>query len=174
MKSYVANGTGSQQTLTESQDNKIPIYETLEDAESDLASLAENQIVAIHDTGSELSAPVDVVQSGNMHAVSSNAVAEKLDNVVGAVTVVEDNNEALYYVKLGRLIIFSIRTKVSGIYSINLETYNLACVPITEGYKTALCWGGQYKGEAYIASAGKELVVNTTGDSSGEIVAFLA
>lgn len=78
MKSYVANGTGSQQTLTESQDNKIPVYDSVSDAESDLANLAENQIIATHDTGSELSAPVDTVQSGNMHAVTSNAVAESL------------------------------------------------------------------------------------------------
>lgn len=76
MKSYVANGTGSQQTLTDSQDNKIPVYDSVTDAESDLANLAENQIIATHDTGSELSAPVDTVQSGNMHAVTSNAVAE--------------------------------------------------------------------------------------------------
>ena len=78
MKSYVANGTGSQQTLTESQDNKIPVYDSVSDAVADLANLAENQIIATHDTGSELSAPVDVVQSGNMHAVTSNAVAESL------------------------------------------------------------------------------------------------
>lgn len=78
MKTFATNGTGSQQTLTELDSEKIPVYDTLEDAESDLANLAENQIIATHDTGSELSAPVDVVQSGNMHAVTSNAVAESL------------------------------------------------------------------------------------------------
>ena len=87
MKSYVANGTGSQQTLTESQDNKIPVYDTLEDAVADLANLAENQIIATHDTGSELSAPVDTVQSGNMHAVTSNAVANYIKNLSGTFTV---------------------------------------------------------------------------------------
>jgi hypothetical protein len=78
MKSYVANGTGSQQTLTESQDNKIPVYDTLEDAEADIDNLEEGQIVATKDEGSELSAPVDTVQSGNMHAVTSNAVDRAL------------------------------------------------------------------------------------------------
>lgn len=78
MKTFATNGTGSQQTLVELESEKIPVYEDLADAESDLANLAENQIIATHDTGSELSAPVDTVQSGNMHAVTSNAVAESL------------------------------------------------------------------------------------------------
>lgn len=77
MKTFATNGTGSQQTLTELDSEKIPVYDTLEDAESDLANLAENQIIATHDTGSELSAPVDTVQSGNMHAATSNAVARE-------------------------------------------------------------------------------------------------
>lgn len=53
----------------------IEVYDTLQDAVDDLPNLSEGQYVATKDTGSELSAPVDVVQSGNMHAVSSNAVA---------------------------------------------------------------------------------------------------
>lgn len=82
MKTFATNGTGSQQTLTELDSEKIPVYEDLADAESDLANLAENQIIATHDTGSELSAPVDVVQSGNMHAVTSNAVAGIFGNAI--------------------------------------------------------------------------------------------
>lgn len=78
MKTFATSGTGNQQTLIELESEKIPVYEDLTDAESDLANLAENQILATKDTGSELSAPVDVVQSGNMHACTSNAVAESL------------------------------------------------------------------------------------------------
>jgi hypothetical protein len=76
MKSYVTEGTGSQQTLTDSQNNKIPIYDSKADAEADLANLEEGQIVATKDTGDELAQPVDVVEEGNLHAVTSNAVAE--------------------------------------------------------------------------------------------------
>lgn len=53
---------------------KVPVYDTQAAAEADLANLAVGQIVATKDEGSELSAPVDTVQSGNMHAVTSNAV----------------------------------------------------------------------------------------------------
>ena len=57
---------------------KVPVYDTLADAEADLANLSVGQIVATKDTGDELAQPVDVVESGNLHAVSSNAVAESL------------------------------------------------------------------------------------------------
>ena len=77
MKTFSTTGTGSGQTLSEIESDKIPIYDSLTDVEADLANLEENQIIATHDTGSELSAPVDTVQSGNMHAVTSNAVANK-------------------------------------------------------------------------------------------------
>lgn len=76
MKTFTTSGTGNQQTLSPIETDKIPVYDSVTDAEADLANLAENQIIATHDTGSELSAPVDTVQSGNMHAVTSNAVAE--------------------------------------------------------------------------------------------------
>lgn len=78
MKSYVTSGTGSQQTLTGSQDEKVAVYQTLADAEADLANLEAGQIVATPDTGDEDAQPVNVVESGNMHAVTSNAVAESL------------------------------------------------------------------------------------------------
>ena len=81
MKTFTTSGTGNQQTLSPIETDKIPVYDSVTDAEADLANLAENQIIATHDTGSELSAPVDTVQSGNMHAVTSNAVAESLSVV---------------------------------------------------------------------------------------------
>lgn len=57
---------------------KVPIYDTLADVTADLANLAVGQIVATKDTGDELAQPVNVVEEGNLHAVSSHAVAEKL------------------------------------------------------------------------------------------------
>ena len=78
MKTFSTSGTGNQQTLSEIESDKMPIYDSVADAESDLANLEEGQIVATKDTGTELSQPVDTVQSGNLHAVTSNAVAESL------------------------------------------------------------------------------------------------
>ena len=54
---------------------EIPVYETKAAAEADIANLSEGQLVGIEDTGDELAQPVDTVQDGNMHAVTSNAVA---------------------------------------------------------------------------------------------------
>lgn len=73
-KQFFTNGTGSQQTLTPSQNEKVAIYDTVADAEADLTNLEEGQVVATPDTGDELAQPVDTVASGNMHAVTSNAV----------------------------------------------------------------------------------------------------
>ena len=80
MKQFIVDRhtTPNTPTLEQVPTEKIPIYEDMAAAAADLANLAENQIIAIHDTGSEPSAPVDTVQSGNMHAVTSNAVAESL------------------------------------------------------------------------------------------------
>ena len=69
-------GSGASQTLEKIENNKIPVYETKTAAETDLANLEVGQIIATNDEGNELSNPVDVVQDGNMHAVTSNAVAD--------------------------------------------------------------------------------------------------
>lgn len=58
----------------------IDVYDSIQDVIDDLPNLAPGQIGATKDTGSELSAPVDTVQSGNMHAVTSNAVAQVTNN----------------------------------------------------------------------------------------------
>ena len=79
MKSYVTEGTGSEQTLLDSQDNKIPVYANEADLDDDLANLADGQIVATQDEGEEMLLPVDEVESGNLHAITSNAVAKALN-----------------------------------------------------------------------------------------------
>lgn len=76
MKTFTTSGTGSQQTLSPIETDKIPVYDSVTDAEADLANLSVGQIVATKDTGTELSQPVDVVEEGNLHAVTSNAVFE--------------------------------------------------------------------------------------------------
>lgn len=81
MKTFSTSGTGNQQTLSEIESDKIPIYDSVADVTADLANLAEGQIVATKDTGDELSQPVDAVEEGNLHAVTSNAVDEKLSDI---------------------------------------------------------------------------------------------
>ena len=78
MKLLFTEGIGASQTTTNAQDEKIPVYETKTAAETDLANLEVGQIVATKDDGSELSNPVDIVQDGNMRAVTSNAVADAI------------------------------------------------------------------------------------------------
>ena len=78
MKLLFTEGIGASQTTTNAQDEKIPVYETKTAAETDLANLEVGQIIATKDEGNELSNPVDVIQDGNMHAVTSNAVADAI------------------------------------------------------------------------------------------------
>lgn len=46
MKTFITNGEGSQQTITNVQDEKVPIYASVAAAEADLANLQEGQIIA--------------------------------------------------------------------------------------------------------------------------------
>lgn len=80
MKTFRTVGSGSTQTIEPIENNKIPVYETKAAAETDLANLEVGQIIATKDEGNENAKPVDVVESGNMHAVTSNAVAEVTSN----------------------------------------------------------------------------------------------
>ena len=80
MKTFRTVGSGSTQTIEPIENNKIPVYETKAAAEADIANLSEGQIIATKDEGNENAKPVDVVESGNMHAVTSNAVAEITSN----------------------------------------------------------------------------------------------
>ena len=79
MKTFRTVGSGASQTLEKIENNKIPVYETKAAAEADIANLSEGQIIATKDEGNENAKPVDVVESGNMHAVTSNAVANYVD-----------------------------------------------------------------------------------------------
>ena len=82
MKTFRTVGQGSTQTIEPIENNKIPVYETKAAAEADIANLSDGQIIGTKDEGNELPNPVDVVESGNMHAVTSNAVAEAVDGRV--------------------------------------------------------------------------------------------
>ena len=99
MKLLFTEGIGASQTTTNAQDEKIPVYETKTAAENDLANLEVGQIIATKDEGNELSNPVDVVQDGNMHAVTSNAVADYVDTKIGSIvhSVVNTYDFEKYY-----------------------------------------------------------------------------
>ena len=53
MKTFSTSGTGSEQTLSEIESDKIPIYNSVADAEADLTNLKEGQIIAIITIGAE-------------------------------------------------------------------------------------------------------------------------
>lgn len=74
MKTFRTVGSGASQTLEKIENNKIPVYETKAAAEADIANLSDGQIIGTKDEGNENAKPVDVVEKGNMHAVTSNAV----------------------------------------------------------------------------------------------------
>ena len=76
MKTFRTVGSGSTQTIEPIENNKIPVYETKTAAENDLVNLEVGQIIGTKDEGNENAKPVDVVEKGNMHAVTSNAVAD--------------------------------------------------------------------------------------------------
>ena len=46
MKQFITNGTGSSQTLDDVQNEKLPVYDTIEDAQDDLANLTVGQIIS--------------------------------------------------------------------------------------------------------------------------------
>ena len=75
MKTFRTVGSGNTQSLEPIENNKIPVYETKAAAEADIANLSDGQIIATKDEGNENAKPVDVVESGNLHAVTGNAVA---------------------------------------------------------------------------------------------------
>lgn len=84
MKQFIVDRhtTPNTPTLEQVPTEKVPIYETLAAAESDLANLDAGQIIATPDTGNELLNVTDTVQAGNMHAVTSNAVYDNQIHVV--------------------------------------------------------------------------------------------
>lgn len=92
MKTFRTVGSGSTQTIEPIENNKIPVYETKAAAEADIANLSDGQIIATKDEGNEYAKPVDVVESGNLHAVTSNAVANYIKNLFGTFTVTLEAN----------------------------------------------------------------------------------
>lgn len=77
-KSFYTQGTGSQQTLNDSQDEKIPVYATKAQAQADLANLAEGQIIATKDGTADTQTLKDYVNFRYIDNESQNADANTL------------------------------------------------------------------------------------------------
>ena len=109
MKQFIVDRhtTPNTPTLEQVPTEKIPIYENRAAVTADLANLTVGQIVATKDTGDELSHPVNVVENGNLHAVSSNAVAEAIGTWE---TVWNDNSSIVQGIetKNGNYLFFNI------------------------------------------------------------------
>ena len=125
MKTFSTSGTGNQQTLSEIESNNVPIYDSLADVEADLANLTAGQIVATKDTGDELSQPVNVVEEGNLHAVSSNAVANifsaDIDNTKFALSTTASVEVTAQYTGLLYVVIRQQNTSGSSIFENGTE-----------------------------------------------------
>ena len=171
MKLLFTEGIGASQTTTNAQDEKIPVYETKTAAETDLANLEVGQIIATKDEGNELSNPVDVVQDGNMHAVTSNAVASLFSTISEEKILQDNDNIKVSYIIWGKIIIFLVHAKTT------FDSYVSIDIPLIlspEGVKSSLLWNGEARGEVYLRNNGTEIAIDTTGESSGQIVWFIA
>ena len=94
-------GSGASQTTEPIENNKIPVYETKAAAEADIANRSDGQIIGTKDEGNELPNPVDVVEKGNMHAVTSDAVFDYVNNVeVINPTINTDSNYNVLEIKV--------------------------------------------------------------------------
>ena len=127
MKQFIVDRhtTPSTPSMDEVPNEKIPIYDNLADVESDLANLEAGQIVATKDTGDELSQPVDVVEEGNLHAVSSNAVADifsaNIDNTKFALSTTANVEVTAQYTGLLYVVIRQENTNRSAIFENGTE-----------------------------------------------------
>jgi hypothetical protein len=122
-KQFLANRSGQTPTLDEAPNETIKIYPTEAALDADLANLEENEIVATEEDNNPASStqyPVDVVQDGNMHAVTSNAVADifsaDIDNTKFALSTTANVEVTAQYTGLLYVVIRQDNTSGSTIY----------------------------------------------------------
>ena len=122
-------GSGASQTTEPIENNKIPVYETKAAAEADIANLSDGQIIGTKDEGNENAKPVDVVEKGNMHAVTSNAVAIATGSKIGFLSgestdIIEAFSKVGipndFYAKTIKMFCETIANYNSGIHSLSI------------------------------------------------------
>lgn len=120
-------------TMKVTQDDKIPVYDSLADAQADIANIEEGQIGMTEDSGATEKV-VDVIQDGNMNAVTSNAVFDFISSLSG-VTQVGD----------WRLIRLGSSNLYLGFYYHTNITPNISnfSAPLPDGYSYVIHYFGQ-------------------------------
>lgn len=166
-------GSGASQTTEPIENNKIPVYETKAAAEADIANLSDGQIIGTKDEGNEYAKPVDVVEKGNLHAVTSNAVANAVSYSTQEVKTGGTwiDGKPIYR----KVIIYTYPESISGLVSIshniqNIETpirvvFGIAKVP---GGNNGITIPAQYDSDTFIqlGSFSSEAVQLFTGSKN--------
>lgn len=166
MKTFSTSGTGSGQSLSEIESNNIPVYSTEADLDTDLANLADGELALYPSEGASLSVPVDEVKSGDMHAVTSNAVAEAIYTSFEVVTGFNTSYVASSYVTkivVGNICVISGWIEVINSIPLGTVITNANSVPATSAqYARGMlqCQGNCRSIE--ITTDGKIGVPNTT------------
>jgi hypothetical protein len=184
MKQFIVDRHTTPNTpkMDEVPNEKIPIYDSLADAEADLANLEVGQIGATSDTGSELSAPTDTVQSGNMHAVTSNAVAEMFNNWTfeGQGLSNEIGPETVGFSTVGKkFILIVFRTSLTGgeenenLGSVLLPISLLSYSMLNRGYITYAI-GDFYLRYTVLSTANNRLSLNFTSNRTQSVGAVFS
>ena len=168
-KSFYTTGTGSQQTLTNVQDEKIKIYDDITDAEADISNLAENEIVATKDNSLvDGNDPVDAVIDGNMHPVTSNAVYDAVTDLAGDIADL-DSKKLQWIVNIGNLQQqnFDLSSLPNGKYltwySSLWDSWNITCLGMICIYSGNYAWLPIYDPVNYTSISGTNLHTNLTG-----------
>lgn len=141
MKQFIVDRhtTPNTPTLEQVPTEKIPIYENRAAVTADLVNLTVGQIVATKDTGDELAQPVNVVEEGNLHAVSSNAVAEAIGNFYpsGSYSFTGDGIKMLlpaYVSSSSTSLVFMLPIIHDSDKTVNFTNIGLACRTGLGGY----------------------------------------
>lgn len=117
----------------------IDFYDTEQDIIDDLPNLQDDSWVATPDTGNELAQPVDVVEEGNLHAVSSDAVAKAIGNYYpsGSYSFTGDGVKFLlpaYVSSLSTTLVFMLPIVHDDNKTVNFTNIGLACRTGLGGY----------------------------------------
>ena len=89
MKTFVTQGTGAAQTLNNTDDDIIPVYDSLVDAEVDLSNIEEGQIIATNDAISSKDMEDAIKADLDEYAAS---LIQSYGQVVGSYLTMEDNS----------------------------------------------------------------------------------
>ena len=146
----------------------IDLQNQIKQLQHKIGILSKNQL---KEDDIEFPGKVDVVEVGNMHAVTSNAVASLFSTISEEKILQDNDNVKVSYTIWGKIIIFLVYAKTTFDSSISID---IPLISTPEGVKGSLSWFGKARGETYLRNNGTEIAINTTGESSGQVVWFIA